>query len=73
MNIKHELVATLLITDIKHQPDRVWLTFDVKQQPDAVLIVFHTSQNDKAQSKKCQNCIPFLESTYPEMQRKTYN
>ena len=19
---------------------------------------------------KCQNCIPFLESTYPEMQRK---
>ena len=20
--------------------------------------------------KKCQNCIPFLESTYPEMQRK---
>ena len=20
--------------------------------------------------KKCRNCIPFLESTYPEMQRK---
>ena len=31
---------------------------------------FHTSKNDKVQSKKCQNCIPFLESTYPEMQRK---
>ena len=33
---------------------------------------FHTGKkfNDKVQSKKCQNCIPFLESTYPEMQRK---
>ena len=29
-----------------------------------------TSQ--KVQSKKCQSCIPFLESTYPEMQRKKY-
>ena len=24
----------------------------------------------KSSQKKCQNCIPFLESTYPEMQRK---
>ena len=31
---------------------------------------FHTSKNDKVQSKRCQNCIPFLESTYHEMQRK---
>ena len=31
---------------------------------------FHISKNDKVQSKNCQNCIPFLESTYPEMQRK---
>ena len=32
---------------------------------------FHTSKNDKVQSKKGQNYIPFLQSTYPEMQRKT--
>ena len=32
--------------------------------------VFHTSKNDIVQSKKYQNCIPFLEYTYPEMQRK---
>ena len=24
----------------------------------------------KSSQKKCHNCIPFLESTYPEMQRK---
>ena len=24
----------------------------------------------KSSQKKCQTCIPFLESTYPEMQRK---
>ena len=24
----------------------------------------------KSCQKECQNCIPFLESTYPEMQRK---
>ena len=24
----------------------------------------------KTSQKKCENCIPFLESTYPEMQRK---
>ena len=24
----------------------------------------------KSSQKKCQNCIPFLESTYPEMQGK---
>ena len=24
----------------------------------------------KSSRKLCQNCIPFLESTYPEMQRK---
>ena len=24
----------------------------------------------KSSQKKCQNCITFLESTYPEMQRK---
>ena len=24
----------------------------------------------KSSQKKCQNCIRFLESTYPEMQRK---
>ena len=24
----------------------------------------------KSSQKKCQNCIPVLESTYPEMQRK---
>ena len=31
----------------------------------------HTSKNDEVQSKKGQNYIPFLQSTYPEMQRKT--
>ena len=47
------------------------MTFDIKHQPDTVPIdVFHTSENDKIQSIKCQNCIPFLESTYSEMQRK---
>ena len=31
---------------------------------------FHARENAKVQSKKCKNYIPFLESTYPEMQRK---
>ena len=26
----------------------------------------------KSSQKKCQNCIRFLESTYPEMQENTY-
>ena len=31
---------------------------------------FNTSESDKVQSKKCQNCIACLESAYNEMQRK---
>ena len=40
-----------------------WSTFEEKN-------FVQTSKNDKLQSKKCQKCIPFLESTYHEMQRK---
>ena len=45
-----------------------WLTFEIKHQPDTVLV--DRSENDKVQSKKCQNCSPFFESSYPEIQRK---
>ena len=31
---------------------------------------FIQAKNDNVQSKKCQNCITFLESTYAEIQRK---
>ena len=34
--------------------------------------IFNTNKNDKMHSKKCQNCIPSLETTYPEMQKNIY-
>ena len=50
--------------DIKHQPDiQYWLMFGEK-------CFFIQAKMTKSSQEKCQNCIPFLESTYPEMQRK---
>ena len=57
----------------------IWLTFDIKHPPVSGISfgsclrknVFHTSENDEAQSKKSVKIVYlFLESTYPEMQRK---
>ena len=53
-----------------------WLTFDIKHQPGTVLVdvwrsmIFIQAKMTKSSQKKCQNCIRFLESTCPEMQRK---
>ena len=35
-------------------------------------MIFIQAKMTKSSQKKCQNCIPFLESTYPEMQENIY-
>ena len=54
MDINHETVATRLMIDSKHQPDRV------------LVIEFWI----EFLSKNLSKLYTFLESTYPEMQRK---
>ena len=72
MNINHELVATRLLTSNINQIE-FWLTFDIKHQTDTVWFRFDKNVFFFIQAKfqsKSVKLYTFLESTYPEMQRK---
>ena len=73
MDINHQPTATNPV-DINFQPAAAQLAVDIKHQSDTVLtltkIFFIQVKITKSSQIKCQNSIPILHSTYPEMQRK---